>query len=281
MVGGNGIGVDMARRVIDAARSLTRVEAGSSAFPRKPKRCAVLVHFSVSPVLSRYVVALVAELHAAGYFVVVSSACESPEPLQWPDGPIPSGTIVIRKPNIGYDFGTAAVALDLFPGITAAEYVLIVNDSNAGPFLSLQPVIDNFENSTADAWALTGSNQHGFHLQSFFLGFHGILRDRPLRDFWRDIRHFANKSKVILHYELGLSRMLVQEGYAIDVMYPHTAFTDAKNANLSANLWLELLKEEYPFIKRELVQKPWIEKSAVAIPSIARYFYDEDVKAWL
>jgi len=271
----------MARRVVDEVRAQTRIETGSAEFPSSIDRAAVLVHFSTSPVLSRSVVALTAELHRAGYFVVISSACESPDPLSWPDGRIPDRTIVIRKPNIGYDFGTAAVALDLFPGIADAEYVLVVNDSNVGPFSSLEPIIASFENSQADAWALTGSNQHGFHLQSFFLGFRGILKDPPLQEFWRDIRHFTDKWKVILHYEIGLSRLLTEEGYILDVMYPHSVFRNAGTANLSANLWLDLLGEGYPFVKREIVLKPWIEKTAVQIPAVANYFFDEDVYAWL
>ena len=271
----------MARRVIDEVRGLTRIETGSADFPERVDRAAILVHFSASPVLSRSVVVLVDELHRAGYFVVISSACEAPEALSWPDGEVPADTIVIRKPNIGYDFGTAAVALDLYPGIADAKYVLVVNDSNVGPFTSLAPIIDNFENSSGDAWALTGSNQHGFHLQSFFLGFRGILKDAPLQEFWRDIRHFTDKWKVILHYEIGLSRLLTEEGYILDVMYPHSVFRNAGTANLSANLWLDLLGEGYPFVKREIVLKPWVEKSAVQIPAIANYFFDEDVNAWL
>lgn len=272
----------MAKRIIDLARPLTRIEESSSAFDATRDRYAVLVHFSVSPVLTRSVVTLVAELHANGYFVVISSACESPLDLEWPGGRMPDATIVIRKPNIGYDFGTAAVALDMFPRIADAPYVLIVNDSNVGPLASLEPVIASFENSTADAWALTGSNQHGFHLQSFFLGFRSrILMDRPLQDFWRNIRHFEDKRKVILHYELGLSRLLFEEGYVLDVAYPHTAFENASTANLSANLWLDLLSEGYPFIKREMALKPWIERTAVRIPFVANYFFREDVKTWL
>jgi lipopolysaccharide biosynthesis protein len=173
------------------------------------------------------------------------------------------------------------VALDWFPQIFEAKFVLIVNDSNVGPFTSLQPTISAFENSKADAWALTGSNQHGFHLQSFFLGFHGILRDRALRDFWHNVRHFEDKWKVIIHYELGLSRLLVEEGYVIDVMYPHTAFENARTANVAANLWLDLLVEGYPFVKREIVQKPWIESSANLIPDVINYFFEEDVRSWL
>lgn len=272
----------MAKKIIDLARPLTRIENASSPFDEGRDRYAVLVHFSISPVLTRSVVTLVAELHANGYFVVISSACESPLDLEWPGGAMPDATIVIRKPNIGYDFGTAAVALDLFPLIAGAPYVLVVNDSNVGPLTSLAPIISDFENSEADAWALTGSNQHGFHLQSFFLGFRSrILLDRPLREFWRNIRHFEDKRKVILHYELGLSRLLFEEGYIVDVAFPHTAFDNASTANLSANLWLDLLNEGYPFIKREMAQKPWIERTAIRIPAVAKYFFREDVKTWL
>lgn len=271
----------MAKRLVDVVRPSVYIESGSAKFPNSPDRCAVLVHYSATPILSRSVVQLIAELHSSGYFVVVSSACESVENLVWPEGHMPERTIVVRKPNIGYDFGTAAVALDRFPQIAEAKYVLIVNDSNVGPFTSLQPTISAFENSPADAWALTGSNQHGFHLQSFFLGFRGILKDRALQDFWRNVRHFEDKWKVIIHYELGLSRLLVEEGYVIDVMYPHTAFDSARTSNIAANLWLDLLVEGYPFVKREIVQKPWVESSASLIPEVINYFFQEDVRSWL
>jgi lipopolysaccharide biosynthesis protein len=272
----------MARRVIDLVRTRTRIESGSSVFPDGRDRYAVLVHFSVSTRVTRSTAALVRELHRSGYFVVVSSACEAEGDLEWPEGGMPADTIVIRKPNLGYDFGTAAVALNLYPQVKRAPFVLVINDSNVGPFAGLDSVMADFETTTADVWGLTGSNQHGFHLQSFFLGFRdGVLLERPLLDFWRNVRHFRDKRKVILHYELGMSRTLQQEGYVLEAMFTHTDFEHASASNLSVHLWLDLLVRGYPFIKREIVQKPWIDESALQIPAVARYFYGEDVAAWL
>ncbi|HEY0251949.1 MAG TPA: hypothetical protein VGC41_10500, partial [Kofleriaceae bacterium] len=110
----------MAHRVVDDARAASRIESGSSDFPNDPERCAVVVHYSRSTSLTRSFVTLVSELHANGYFVVISSATEADGALEWPGGAMPPATIVVRKPNIGYDFGSAAVALDFFPQIKKA-----------------------------------------------------------------------------------------------------------------------------------------------------------------
>lgn len=271
----------MAKRVIDLVRGRTRVEPGSAALPVGEERVAVLVQFSTTTQLSRSVVALVSELHAAGYFVVLSSACEADGDLAWPDGRMPERTAVIRKPNVGYDFGTAAVALDAFPTIAGAPYVLIVNDSNVGPFESLATVIDNFEASEGDAWSVTSSTQVDFHLQSFFLGFRGgILADRPLRAFWRGIRHYEDKRRVIEAYEVGLSRLMAREGYLLDVMFPDSAFDSAEGSNTAVNLWLELLASGYPFVKREMITKPWIEPTGMLVRPTVKYMLGEDPSAW-
>ncbi|CAN5356061.1 hypothetical protein BH11ACT2_BH11ACT2_08800 [soil metagenome] len=271
----------MTQRVVDAARAYTRIEGGSAPFISGQQRVAIVVHFALTTRLSKSVQRMVEELHANDYFVVLCSACEAEGDLEWSQG-MPADTIVIRKPNIGYDFGTAAVALDRFPAIADSEYVLLVNDSNVGPFKPLRDVIQHFESTAFDAWGLTGSYQHAFHLQSFFLGFRGgILRDKPLARFWRDIRHFDDKHKVIRSYELGLSELLLAEGYAIGVMFPNEIFEASGLVNMSVNLWLDLLAEGYPFIKRELVVKPWIESSAVRAPAVANYFFGEDLVSWL
>jgi lipopolysaccharide biosynthesis protein len=270
------------RRVVDRVRHDVRIEAASSPFMPGLDRYAVLVHYSPTAVVSRSVTSFVAELHRLGYFVVISSSCEAEGDLEWPDGRMPDRTIVIRKPNIGYDFGTAAVALAQFPDMESAPYVIIANDSNVGPFAPLDTVIRHFESSDADAWGVTGSFQYVFHLQSFFLGFrNGILADRPLRRFWRGIRHFDDKKKVIQRYELGLSALLTDEGYVLDSMYGNAEF-GAHPARMTAIfLWKELLSVGYPFVKRSLATKTRQHASRTTVAGTVREAFHTELEEWL
>jgi lipopolysaccharide biosynthesis protein len=242
-------------------------------------RAAIVTHYSRSPVLSRSLITLITELRAHGYEVVMSSACEADAALDWRGAEVQSTTTIVRKPNVGYDFGSAAVALDLFPQLAMSRRVLVVNDSNVGPFRALDEVIDNFEGSGTDAWALTSSGQHGYHLQSFFLGFSsGVLREPTLRGFWREIRHVDRKDSIVKRYEVGLSALLEEEGFSVRSMFSPASFDAAPNANLSTAYWLDLLIEGYPFVKRSFLQSS-TEANALASAAV-RSLFGEDLAAW-
>ena len=101
----------------------------------------------------------------------------------------PTGLTVLRRPNIGYDFGSWATAIDRYPVIAEARRVLLLNDSLVGPFATIEPLLAKFHASAADVWAVTDTAQFEYHLQSYVLGFAGqTLREPPLQAFWRDIR---------------------------------------------------------------------------------------------
>ncbi|MFT4123388.1 MAG: rhamnan synthesis F family protein [Microbacteriaceae bacterium] len=262
-------------------RGRVRRESGPTALPAGTRRAAVVVHYSETARLSLSVRTLVEQLRAGGYPMVLVSSCEAGEPLDW-GGPPPEDVTVLRKPNLGYDFGSAAVGLDALPGLRELDCVLVVNDSNLGPFAPLAPFLERFEASTADVWGLTSSVQTDYHLQSFFLGFRrGVLAEPPLRRFWADIRHHRDKNDVILRYEIGLSRLLVAEGYAIEAEFPAAAHTSPLRVNPVAGLWRELLDAGYPFVKRELVTRPWVEPSSAVIPAAIRHRFGQDAAAWL
>ena len=104
---------------------------------------------------------------------------------------------MLRKPNVGYDFGSWSVALQLIPEIASADRTLLVNDSMIGPFTPLEPILAKFDSTAADVWALTDTKQFGHHLQSYFLGFcNGVLAERPLGAFWGNIRHHTDKMRI-------------------------------------------------------------------------------------
>jgi hypothetical protein len=268
----------VARRVIELVRGRTRLE-GETVPPRNADRAAIVTHFARVPELTRSFTTLVAELRTAGYAVVVSSAADTADTLDWGAAGRPDGVTVVRKPNLGYDFGSAAVALDAFPQLRKSDKLLIVNDSNIGPFGGLEQTVGWFEACEADAWALTSSSQHGFHLQSFFLGFRGgLLNESPLHRFWNEIKHFDTKDDVIHRYEVGLSALLAKEGYRVQSQFSPATFDAASNVNLSTTYWLDLLLLGYPFVKRSVLRAT--HGTALEAPAVVQGLFGEDIAAW-
>jgi hypothetical protein len=178
-----------------------------------------MAHWSTDPEPSRSVVAILRALASAGHETVLVSASGTRAPLgrvcSWaPSRPaLPESTTILRRVNVGYDFGSWAAVLASFPGIRVADRVLLVNDSVIGPLTPLDPVMADFESCPEPIWGLVGSNQHRPHLQSFFVGYSGGVLDRPeLRAFWYDIRVERRKSKVVRYNELGLAEVLDETG---------------------------------------------------------------------
>jgi len=231
--------------------------------------------------MSRSVSTLVHELQSYGYQVVVSSACESSAPLDWAETVDLDELTVIRKPNVGYDFGSWSVGLDAVPTIASADRTLLVNDSMAGPFTSLSGLLDEFEETRADVWGLTDTYQFRHHLQSYFLGFaSGVLADRPLRQFWANVRHEVDKGEIVLRNEIGLSRLLEEEGYLQSSAFSHESFVVA-GQNPVIIAWRELLVRGFPFLKREILRDPSVAPGGGNAPSVLKVMLDIDVHEWV
>lgn len=243
---------------------------------------AVVAHWSEQPTITRSVATLVTELQQHGYRVVVTSSCQAVHPLVWPGlGEDLDALTVIRKPNVGYDFGSWTVALQLVPAALATRRTILTNDSMAGPFRSLGPILEGLDRTEADVWGLTDTMQFGSHLQSYFLGFcDGVLGERALLGFWADIRHWANKDDVIMNNELGLSRLLRQEGYIQAPEFPHEGVV-AAGLNPVIKGWKRLLDRGFPFVKRELLRDPDVGPGARSIPATLQRRFGVDIRQWV
>jgi Rhamnan synthesis protein F len=260
----------------------TRFERGGPDVATGP-RVALLAHWSASPAVTRSFATLVGELQGYGYSVAVSSTCEAGDPLTWPaevDLDLDRLT-VIRRPNVGYDFGSWSVALDLLPQVVGADRTIIANDSMAGPFTTLRPFLEAFDATSVDAWALTDTEQAWPHLQSYFLGFcGGVLAERPLAHFWAQVRCEGHKSDIIHRYELGLSRLLQHEGY---VHLPHFSHEDVVRGgeNPVISGWKRLLDLGFPFVKREILRDPDVAPAGRSVPLVLQKRFGIDVGEWV
>ena len=243
-------------------------------------RAAVVAHWSATPELTLSVRTLVAQLTAGGYGVVLASSSPADAPLFW-GGTDLSRVVVLRKPNVGYDFGSWAVALDRRPELSGADTLILTNDSLVGPFGPIAPFLEQLETSTTDVWGLTETAQFTQHVQSYFLGFRrGLLRRPALADFWRDVRHYDDKQLVIHRGELAFASLLHAEGIELGAAFPMGTVVDlADNPTIIG--WRRLLEAGYPFVKREVVRSPHLAPEGERVAAVVEQLYGVDVADWV
>lgn len=248
--------------------------------PHGDSPAAVIAHWSSSGELSRSARELLGQLLDRGYDVALVSTAPVPSMLTSPDGVLDRVT-VLRRPNLGYDFGSWATALHELPWIREAEDVLLLNDSLVGPFAPLVHVLEHFEKSGADVWGMTDTTQFAHHLQSYALGFRrGALREAPVRSFWRDIRVERTKGEVIRRYELGLSAMLRREAFVLDAAFPGSTVVEA-GRNPTIIGWRRLLERGFPFVKRELLRTPHVAPDGADVPKVLGRMFHVRVAEWV
>jgi lipopolysaccharide biosynthesis protein len=269
------------RGVLDAGRSELQVEGIDHLATRGSlARVAVIAQWSPDCRLSRSVVELTAQLVKHDYQIVLVSTSPDCGVLKW-TGPKPDNVTVLRRPNVGYDFGSWTVALDRYPSIAAAEQVLLFNDSLAGPFRSIDQLIEHFHESGADVWGLTDTSQFCHHLQSYCLGFKaGCLGEPPLMRFWRGIRVEASREDVIWRNEIGLSRLLARERYSIDVAISYRSVVrEGENPTILG--WRRLLDLGFPFVKRQLLSQPEVAPDGLMVREELERRFGVNVDQWL
>lgn len=266
-------------RVLDVAPGLIHESGPARGREWAPERVAVMAHWSADPIPSRSVVTMLQELDASGYTTLLVSAADVAGPIErtctWAPGEpsLPEMTAVLRRANVGYDFGSWSSALTAFPRLAQAAKVLLVNDSMIGPLVPLAPVVTDFESRSSRAWGLIRSDQHRPHLQSFFLGFQdGVLDSGALRAFWADIRVETRKSRTVRYGELALSEVLDEAGIEWQTMFA----PDAKGpVNPTMKGAAHLLHRGFPFVKANGVPdgpvaerlREWLPRGAEMSPS--------------
>ena len=216
-------------------------------------KIAVLAQWSKDEAISISTNQLISQLIICGYEVVLVSACESSDALVL-DNEILQRITILRKPNVGYDFGSWSIGLLTFPEIRKAKEILLLNDSNSGPFGTISELLEKMNNSPYDITGITDSLQHRYHIQSFMMHFkNNSLNHKAMVTFWQNIRSQNDKFDVVLAYELGLTSRAQGNGLLVGAIYPWNLLVDYWE-NASVKAWQRLLDLGYPFIKREVAR---------------------------
>ncbi len=243
-------------------------------------RVAVIAEYQKGRDLRPSAVNMAEALVDQGYACLIVAARDAGVAVRAP-GSLPDDVAVVRRPNIAYDFGSWATALRLYPDLAKQPYVILTNDSLLGPFAPLDDVIERFESSGTDAWAVTESTVARPHLQSYFLGFQrGALSSAPLAGFFASIRQQNSKQDVIRNHEMGLSHLLDEEGYSISIGWTQADLGLPERHEPSMGGWLQLLDAGFPFVKRAvLTARHFAHHRHLVAPSVRRrYGVDLDVE---
>ena len=184
-------------------------------------RVAVFVHFDRQGMVHDFVLHYLAEIAQAGFTTVFVSNAPRLDPESI-DRLSPLCGAILRRANVGMDFGAYKDGIAALPRLDRLEALLLANDSVYGPFYDLGDVIGRMNLAEADVWGITDSWERRFHLQSYFVLFgRRALSHGAFAPFWSRVRYVQAKSWIIGHYEIGLTRHLVRSGLRCRALFPY------------------------------------------------------------
>lgn len=171
---------------------------------------------------------------------------------------------VILKKHKEYDFGSYKRGFNLLTkiGLTNRiqnivfmnDSVMFVGDSLEKPFLELKD--NDFYGITQHAYGYTKNkvNDYGWiyspHIQSYFFSVSSkIFREKWFNSFIQNIKYEKNKKDIIINYEMGLSKLILNKGYSLNSYYP-----EIKEDIDPCNLYLKKENAQI-FIKKKFLKK--------------------------
>lgn len=213
---------------------------------RARKRICLFAGYNKDEVIEDYVLYLIEKLSAIShvYFLADNNIkAEEKEKLS----PYVQGAYGFHHGK--YDFGSWQELINILGWEKLAEYdeLILINDSVIGPLYNIQILID--KTVLDEEWQVCGINSaydyKNWHLSSYFLM---LKKEVFLSDIFKNyissIEKEENVEKVIEKYEIGLSKLLLDNGYNVK------SITDfRKNIYIS---WRKFIIKGSPFLKKKI-----------------------------
>ncbi len=141
---------------------------------------------------------------------------------------------VIKRKNIGYDFYSYKIGWEYINKISKNDLsnkkLYFVNSSIL--FLNPKKIIESVTKINIkknEFWGLSRSLELTDHIQSYFFFFSASLfENKNILNWWKKIKPLKLHYKVILKYELGLSKLMIRNKIQLKSIYK-------KNINLKTN----------------------------------------------
>lgn len=203
------------RALVPAVRKVVAGERPGGA------RHAVYVHYDRWGVVHDFVFQALRELVANGYSVTFVSNSPKLDEAQI-KSLLPLVREVVHRRNAGYDFGAYRDGIARLPDRGRIERLIIMNDSVYGPIFPLSQALEAAEAMDVDAFGITDTWEHGYHLQSYFvLFFPKALLSRAFNRFWSRFPTVGDKGWLIRNGEIRLSAVLAREKLRLGALCPY------------------------------------------------------------
>ena len=135
-------------------------------------------------------------------------------------------TLVIERPNYGYDFGAYRDALRILRlRSPAAESVVLMNDSIWFPLISSPRLLEDLESNPADYCGavfetFAGRRAEIKFVHSYLMRISGdLFQNKLFWTFWENLRLTRVKRWVVRYGEVGLTTHLLNAGVSVDGIY--------------------------------------------------------------
>ncbi len=191
------------------------------------KQIAIFTHYDARGQVPDYVCYYLDQLRDCGYTILFVTnspflTAEAWETLR------PLCGMILRRRNLGYDFGAYRDALREIPDLGRLDSLILANDSVYGPIQPLRLALERADLNEADIWGINDSYAHRYHLQSYFLIFNRrALLEPQMKGFWDRLLYVRSKSFVIRYYELGLSHTAIKAGLRLKALCPYRKLVTA------------------------------------------------------
>jgi lipopolysaccharide biosynthesis protein len=235
------------------------------------KRVAFFAHFDAQHQVKPYVEVLLRALAQVCSRVVFVSTSRLPPGELAKIQPLVEHALL--KDNVGLDFGMWQHAFEHID-LAGCDELVLVNSSVVGPVFPLGPIMQQMSQEPCDFWGMTDNTEFHWHLQSYFLVFkRKVLDDPEFQRFWRELEPAQSKQQIIESYEVGLSKLLRDEGFIGKAFAATTSWANGfqrwwmrHTKRTNATLWypLELLNAGMPFVKVALLK----DKSRPVVPAV-------------
>ena len=127
-----------------------------------PKRAILFASYSRKGIVDSYVVSLLRGVRDYADTIIFVSASGGGLDLSCVS---PYCDMAISRENVGYDFKSWHVGLELLQRPEEYDQIVLMNDSVFGPLYGLGSVFEWLNRSGLDCASLSSSNELGYHLQ--------------------------------------------------------------------------------------------------------------------
>lgn len=189
------------------------------------KKIAFFVHYDKDNILSKEDIHYIQKLkEVMNYIIFITNSNLTEENIKVIESYVDK---VIRRENIGYDFGAWRDGLNDvgYEKLASYDQLYLINNSCYGPIYDLNTVICDMEEENTDFWGITyfpyssdgtyiNRDHIDEHIQSYFMEFNrNVFLSDCFKKYWEDMKELKEFKDAIAEGETKLTHYLGENGF--------------------------------------------------------------------